>query len=74
MNKIFEHFKLITKHKWYVFKHCCKAHLFWQGLTHDLSKYSPVEFINGVKCFVIITIKTTKNIYVIIICRATYTI
>lgn len=51
MNKIFEHFKLITKHKWYVFKHCCKAHLFRQGLTHDLSKYSPTEFFESVKYY-----------------------
>ena len=52
MNKIFEHFKLITKHRWYVFKHCCKAHLFWQGLTHDLSKYSPTEFWESAKFYV----------------------
>jgi hypothetical protein len=25
--------------------------LYWQGITHDLSKYSPTEFINGVKFF-----------------------
>jgi len=25
--------------------------LYWQGLTHDLSKYAPVEFFVGVKYF-----------------------
>ena len=25
--------------------------LYWQGLTHDLSKYSPTEFFVGVKYF-----------------------
>lgn len=30
---------------------CFKCGLYWQGLTHDFSKYSPVEFWNGVKYF-----------------------
>ena len=49
--KMLKHFKLITRHKWYVFKNCMKAGLYWQGLTHDLSKYSPVEFFESVKYF-----------------------
>jgi hypothetical protein len=32
-------------------KLCFKCHLYWQGLTHDLSKYSPTEFWNGVKYY-----------------------
>ena len=32
-------------------KLCFKCGLYWQGLTHDLSKYSPTEFWNGVKYF-----------------------
>ena len=28
-----------------------KCGLYWQGLTHDLSKYSPIEFWNGVKYY-----------------------
>jgi hypothetical protein len=39
-----KHFKLITTHKFYVFKNCCRAGLYWQGIVHDLSKYSFVEF------------------------------
>jgi hypothetical protein len=32
-------------------KLCFKCGLYWQGLTHDLSKYSPIEFLNGVKFY-----------------------
>ncbi len=38
-------------HKVKVFVLCCKAGIFWQGLVHDLSKYSPAEFIPGVRYF-----------------------
>lgn len=44
MNKYWRHFKLITKHKIYVYKACAKAGIRWRGITHDLSKYSPSEF------------------------------
>ena len=50
-NKAFKHFKLITTHKAYVFKNCVKARLFWRGIKHDMSKYSPVEFFESVKYF-----------------------
>ena len=46
-----KHFWTITKHRHLVRQHCFKMGLFWQGLTHDLSKYSPVEFLVGVKYF-----------------------
>ena len=45
------HFKTITKHKYYVFLHCRKAGIAWQGIWHDMSKYSPAEFIPGVKYY-----------------------
>ena len=44
-----KHFKLITKHKYYVFKNCCYAGIPLQGILHDLSKYSPTEFLESVK-------------------------
>lgn len=44
MKKYWEHFKMITKHKYYVFKVACKASIPIRGLLHDLSKYSPIEF------------------------------
>ena len=45
------HFKTITHHKWLVFWGCCRVGLYWQGLTHDLSKYSPTEFWNGARYY-----------------------
>ena len=46
-----KHFITITKHRHVVIKHCRKAGILWQGLRHDLSKYSPSEFIPGAKYF-----------------------
>lgn len=45
--KAVDHFKTITAHKLLVLKYCFSVGLIKQGITHDLSKYSPVEFING---------------------------
>ena len=47
----FKHFKTITTHKFYVFQACWKAGIVWQGITHDLSKYSPTEFFNNIKYY-----------------------
>ncbi len=41
------HFRTITEHKTEVMKNCFRAGIYRQGLMHDLSKYSPVEFIRG---------------------------
>ena len=49
--KIWQHFKTITHHKWLVLQGCFQVGLYWQGLTHDLSKYSPTEFWNGAKYY-----------------------
>ena len=49
--EIRKHFMTITKHKWLVLKHCFAVGLYRQGLLHDLSKYSPVEFFNGCRYF-----------------------
>ncbi|MBQ6555658.1 MAG: catalase [Firmicutes bacterium] len=46
--KLWQHFKTITRHRHKVIAHCAKAGILWQGLFHDLSKYSPEEFIPGV--------------------------
>lgn len=48
---IWGHFKTITKHKILVGKLCFKVHLYKQGLLHDLSKYTPTEFITGIKYY-----------------------
>ena len=46
-----EHFKTITHHRHLVRQYCFRLGLYYQGLTHDLSKYSPSEFWRGVKYY-----------------------
>ena len=46
-----KHFCTITKHRWAVRKHCFKVGLYWQGLIHDLSKYSFTEFWTGARYY-----------------------
>ena len=43
--------KTINHHKWLVMKYCFRLGMYKQGLLHDLSKYSPVEFMVGVKYY-----------------------
>lgn len=47
--KAWQHFKTITHHRWLVRKGCFQVGLYWQGLVHDLSKYSPTEFWVGAR-------------------------
>ena len=49
--KAWRHFCTITYHRWLVCKGCFRVGLFWQGLTHDLSKYTPTEFRVGAKYY-----------------------
>ena len=49
--KAWQHFWTITRHRHAVLAGCFRVGLYYQGLTHDLSKYSPVEFWNGAKYF-----------------------
>lgn len=51
MGVYYKHFKTICKHKWYVFKECAACGIFWQGVIHDLSKFSRVEFMSSAKHF-----------------------
>ncbi len=51
LKNAYGHFKTITHHKMLVMQYCFKAGLYKQGLLHDLSKYSPAEFMVGVKYF-----------------------
>lgn len=48
---VWKHFKTITYHRFLVMKGCFKVGLYWQGLCHDLSKYSPSEFWVGAKYY-----------------------
>ena len=45
------HFKTITRHKILVAKGCFKLGLYYQGIMHDMSKYSPTEFLAGAKYY-----------------------
>jgi hypothetical protein len=49
--KAFRHFCTITKHKFLVMGGCFRVGLIRQGLTHDLSKYSPTEFLSGMRYY-----------------------
>ena len=49
--KFFRHLRTVNRHRRQVRRNCFKAGLIWQGLTHDLSKYSAKEFWAGVKYY-----------------------
>lgn len=51
MNKFVGHLKIVLHHKKLVFLNCVKAGIPFRGFFHDISKFSPTEFINGVKYF-----------------------
>lgn len=43
--KYLKYLKYLLKHKYFVFIECCRNGIVWRGLTHDLSKFLPSEFI-----------------------------
>ena len=45
------HFITITRHRHRVIRNAFKAGIGFQGLFHDLSKYTPTEFIAGAKYY-----------------------
>lgn len=49
--KPWQHFKTITHHRLLVMKYCFRVGLIRQGLTHDLSKYTPTEFWVGARYY-----------------------
>lgn len=51
MYHFWKHFRLVCHHKHLVFKHCLQVGLIWQGLVHDLSKFSFSEFIPSAKYY-----------------------
>ena len=51
MNKFFGHLKTVLHHKRLVFRYARKAGIPFRGFFHDSSKFSPTEFIPGVKYF-----------------------
>lgn len=51
MKNFFKHLKTVIIHRFWVCYYCFKARLYWQGLMHDLSKFSPTEFLESVKYY-----------------------
>ncbi|MCD8105451.1 MAG: DUF5662 family protein [Lachnospiraceae bacterium] len=49
--KVKGHLKTITEHKLLVMSGCFRIGLYWQGLTHDLSKYMPSELLEGFRYY-----------------------
>lgn len=51
MKKFFSHLKTVLNHRHKVIYHCAKTGILWRGILHDLSKFSPSEFIAGVRYY-----------------------
>ena len=51
IKNFFGHLHTINKHRHKVIANCFRAGIIWRGLNHDLSKYSPTEFWEGVKYY-----------------------
>lgn len=45
------HLKTVIIHKYFVGRYCFMCGLYWRGLTHDISKFSPTEFIESCRYF-----------------------
>ena len=51
IRNIFCRIKLVNKHKWEVFKLCCRVGIPWRGFMHDWSKFSPEEFWESIRYY-----------------------
>lgn len=51
MGNKWKHFKTVCKHKAVVYKECKACGIAWQGIIHDLSKFSRTEFIPSANYF-----------------------
>lgn len=51
MMKALKHLRTINRHKRLVMQGCFAVGLYRQGLLHDLSKYTPTEFLVGCKYY-----------------------
>ena len=51
MLHIWGHFCTVSKHKYLVFLHCVRAGIPIQGIFHDMSKFSPTEFLEGARFY-----------------------
>ena len=51
LEKLWKYFLTICKHKAVVYQECRACGITWQGITHDLSKFSRDEFISSAKYY-----------------------
>lgn len=49
--KVWKHFKKVMTHKRWVAHYCFMCGLYAQGILHDMSKFSPCEFLESVKYY-----------------------
>lgn len=49
--KHLKYLSYVVRHKWFVMVECFVRGLFWQGITHDMSKFLPSEWFPYVKYF-----------------------
>ena len=50
-SNLIKHLALVNKHRFIVCKLCFKSGIYYQGMTHDLSKYSKVELLESIKYY-----------------------
>lgn len=51
LTNAWHHLGTVSRHKWLVFEACARCGIPWQGLVHDLSKFSPDEFLVGINYY-----------------------
>lgn len=51
MGARWKHFKTVCRHKAVVYRECKNCGIRWQGIVHDLSKFSRIEFSPSAKYF-----------------------
>ena len=61
MKGFFGHLKTVITHKWAVFYHGIKIGIPLQAFFHDMSKFSPIEFLGGAKNYASVNGKRSPN-------------
>lgn len=51
MKRYLAYLKYVLRHKYFVTVECFKVGLYWRGLKHDLSKFTPAEFFPYARFF-----------------------
>lgn len=51
MRRFFKYLLYVLKHKYYVGRFCLQHGLYWQALSHDMSKLLPSEFFPYMRHF-----------------------